>query len=262
MTVTANFTPEIHGWVNTTNDVNFTQGFEIEVSSANNHAICYIHCRTDLNRRNPALEYSYIFKIPQKCYSSICESHHQCTNIRGGSNPTRNSSVSTLPFTSTKGDIEMSFELSFRPQFIFNVSFPDQTASVDFATYFDGPKLDVQVTQVHNINATCDPAPSSLAADQIFRNLTNLKSSVGVDSFILTGEEVIGITLDQPPILGGTLYNLPTACLAFNPAAKTLGPAAQAEPSQINASFVTKMETYNLAAGMLLAVVPVVFATF
>lgn len=40
MTVTATFSPEIHGWVNTTNDVNFTHGFDFEVTIAKNYAIC------------------------------------------------------------------------------------------------------------------------------------------------------------------------------------------------------------------------------
>lgn len=31
VTVTATFSPEIHGWINTTNDVNFTHGFDFEV---------------------------------------------------------------------------------------------------------------------------------------------------------------------------------------------------------------------------------------
>lgn len=34
ITVTATFTPELHGWVNTTNDVNFTHGFDFEASGA------------------------------------------------------------------------------------------------------------------------------------------------------------------------------------------------------------------------------------
>ena len=32
LAVTATFTPELHGWVNTTNDVNFTHGFDFEAS--------------------------------------------------------------------------------------------------------------------------------------------------------------------------------------------------------------------------------------
>ena len=32
MTVTATFTPELHGWVNTTTDVNFTHGFDVNAS--------------------------------------------------------------------------------------------------------------------------------------------------------------------------------------------------------------------------------------
>ena len=79
----------------------------------------------------------------------------------------------------------MSLELSFRPQFIFEVDiFSAETASVDVATYFDVPELDVQVTQVHNVNSTCDLAPYSLAADQIFKNLTNIIPSIGFDASV------------------------------------------------------------------------------
>lgn len=31
ITVTATFSPELHGWVNTTTDVNFTHGFDFQV---------------------------------------------------------------------------------------------------------------------------------------------------------------------------------------------------------------------------------------
>ena len=177
----------------------------------------------------------------------------------------------------------MSLELSFRPQFIFEVDvFSGNAASIDVATYFDVPKLDVQVTQVHNVNSTCDPAPSSLAADQIFKNLTNIIPSIGFDASVTFTEEFVGNTDDQPFGKSWTALNLSTACLAFNSAAETLGPAAQAKPSQINTSGNTsgdtsgntsgdtsgntsggtKKEAHTSAAGMLLAVVMVFFATF
>ena len=122
----------------------------------------------------------------------------------------------------------MSLELSFRPQFIFEIDiFADEAASVDLATFFDVPKLDVQVTQVHNVNSTCDPAPSSLAADQVFKNLTNVIPSIGFDASVTFTEEFIGKTDEQPFGESWTAAELSTACLAFNPAAKTLGPAAR-----------------------------------
>ena len=157
----------------------------------------------------------------------------------------------------------MSLELSFRPQFLFAVDvFSDAAASIDVNTYFDVPKLDVQVTQVHNANSTCDPAPSSLAADQIFKNLTNVIPSIGFDASVTFTEEVIGGKDDQPFGNSWTALNLSTSCLAFNPAAKTLGPAAQAKPTQVNASGGTNIEAYTSAAILLLAMVTVVFATF
>ena len=157
----------------------------------------------------------------------------------------------------------MRLELSFRPQFIFDVDIiNDKTASVDVATYFDVPKLDVQVTQVHNANSTCDPAPSSLAADQIFKNLTNVISSIGFDASVTFTEDAGGDTDAQPFEKSWTALNLSTACLAFNPAAKTLGPAAQAKPSQVNASGGIMMKAYTSTARLLLAMMTVVFATF
>ena len=157
----------------------------------------------------------------------------------------------------------MSLELSFRPQFIFEIDiFADEAASVDVATYFDVPKLDVQVTQVHNVNSTCDPAPSSLAADQIFKNLTNVIPSIGFDASVTFTEEFVGKSDEQPFGESWTALNLSTACLAFNPAAKTLGPAAQAKPAQFNAPGGSRIEAYDCAAGMLLALVTAVLAAF
>ena len=157
----------------------------------------------------------------------------------------------------------MSLELSFRPQFIFDVDLiSDDTASFNIETYFDVPKLDVQVTQVQNANSTCDPAPSSLAADQIFKNLTNVIPSIGFDASVTFTEEALGDTDAQPFGRSWTALNLSTACLAFDAAAKTLGPAAQAKPSQVNASGGTQIKAYTSVAGLLWAMVTVVFATF
>ena len=59
-----------------------------------------------------------------------------------------------------------------------------------------------------------------------------------------------------------TARNLSTACLAFDPAAETLGPAAQAKPAQVNASGGSKMEASQSAAGFLSAVAMAVLANF
>ena len=181
-----------------------------------------------------------------------------------GSNPTSNQSTLTpIPYTSTFKNTEMSLELSFRPQFIFEIDiFADEAASVDVATYFDVPKLNVQVTQVHNVNSTCDPAPPSLPADQIFKNLTNVIPSIGFDASVTFTEEFIGKTDEQPFGESWTAQNLSTACLAFNSAAETLGPAAQAKPAQVNASGGSKMEAYHSVAGFLSAVAMAVLANF
>ncbi len=107
----------------------------------------------------------------------------------------------------------------------FQVDVLDGTAATLHATaYVDVPKVGLEVTQAHNVAPTCDPAPASILADQIFVNPTKLVSSLGFDAFAV-GTETEFFELEQQHEgfnKSWTVHNFPTACTSFNPAQKKL----------------------------------------
>ena len=127
----------------------------------------------------------------------------------------------------------MSIELSFRPRFDFTVSTIADVADVDATAYLDVPKLDVEVSQVHDVTSSCDPASSNLPANQVYQNLTKVVPSIGFDAAVIlwASEDFIGKQSSPPFLLDWTAKNLSTSCLSYNAAAQTLGPATQVKAS-------------------------------
>ena len=145
----------------------------------------------------------------------------------------------------------MSIELSFRPRFDFAISAAN-VVNGDISAYFDVPKLDVQVSQVYNVTSSCDAASASVPQDQIYGNLTNVIPSIGFDaSVIFSAQEVVEKQSSRPFTEDIYAKNLSTACLAFDPAKKTLGPA-QAKPS--DSKIGAAVSDYKSSRGLLLAI--------
>lgn len=94
------------------------------------------------------------------------------------------------------------------------------------------PKLSSAVSQVHNVTASCDPAPPS-PSDQLYQNLTLVAPTLSVDSLEVL-EEALNLVLIKPadtqPFQQGSGRALPTACYAFSKAGKTLVAAAVSKP--------------------------------
>lgn len=86
------------------------------------------------------------------------------------------------------------------------------------------------------MTADCDPAapsaPSGSKADRtVYENLTLVAPSVGLDFFEVFNETAgfLGAKVSgQQPFNQSLSWGLPTQCLFFDPAKKTLGPAASA----------------------------------
>ncbi|KAK3166836.1 hypothetical protein OEA41_009961 [Lepraria neglecta] len=218
VTITFSFNPEIHGWVNTTQDVNFTYGFDFVVQ--------------------PGSEVLISLDDP---FNSMSLGFNQST-------------LTPLDLTSTTGDIDMALELSFRPAVSFQIDlFDGYGASANASAYVDVPKLDVQVKQVHNATSSCDPAPASLPAAQVYANLTNIVPSIGFDAFAVAAEtELIFLNQHQGYNKSWTIHNFSTACVQYSAAKKTLGP-----PSKSGST----TSTHASVAGVLLAMIMAVFAT-
>ena len=144
--------------------------------------------------------------------------------------------MTPIPFNSTRSDLDIDFELSFRPSVTFVVAVDAIVAgaSVQLTVDLDIPKLDVAIQQVHNVTSNCDPAPASTPTDHVFRNATLVLPSIGFDAIEIFNETAYFFGVD----LSGTQhfeqkksFNLPTSCYYFDPAKKTMGLAAEAKLS-------------------------------
>lgn len=147
--------------------------------------------------------------------------------------------LSPIPFNSTRSDLDIDIEFSLRPSVevaahadvIVASGFVSLTAGVDL------PRLDVEIKQVHNVNSSCDAAPLSTPPDMVYENLTLIAPSIGFDVFEIFNENVtlFGEPLDaEQPFNQGFEYGLPTACLMFDAAKKTLAPALAVKPAQVS----------------------------
>ena len=158
----------------------------------------------------------------------------------------------------------MTFELSFRPKFDFAITATGALEG-DMSAYFDVPKLDVQVSQVQNVTASCDAASSSSSStseDQIFKNLTNVIPSIGFDaSVIFSAREVFEHQSSRPFTEDFYSKDLSTACLAYDPAKNTLGPAAQAKPSDVNIGAALSIRGSSWGLSLVIVVMVLLFGS-
>jgi hypothetical protein len=104
----------------------------------------------------------------------------------------------------------MALELSFRPVFGLDVTILGTTKSFNVSA--DIPKLDIIVSQVSNVDASCNPASSG----KTYNNLTHIVPSLSMDVIVdLDGTEY------EP--LNSSGVALPTKCLEYDKKAKTFG---------------------------------------
>ena len=123
-------------------------------------------------------------------------------------------------------------------------------ASLSATVNVDAPKLDVNISQVHNVDSTCDPAPQSLPPDQVYQNLTLVAPSWGLELsevFNETGKFFKSVAEVQS--FSQTIYDhgLPTACVSFDAAKKSLGPVAQTKSSKNAAAGSTRLPSTTVS---------------
>ena len=103
------------------------------------------------------------------------------------------------------------------------------------------------------MTSSCDAASASVPKDQIYGNLTNVVPSIGFDaSVIFSAQEVFEKQSSRPFTEDIYAKNLSTACFAYDPAKKTLGPAAQAKPS--DSKIGAAVSDYRSLRGLSLAI--------
>jgi hypothetical protein len=147
-------------------------------------------------------------------------------------------------FASTTSDLDVSFEFSFRPIFEVNVTISGDEHHSNVTA--DLPRLDVIVSQVSNVDASCSPAGPEVASDKIFAKLTQVTPSLSVD---------IGLDLDGKVYEANlTDSTLPTGYFQFDHSSNALV-APKGSSSTGGASGLSASVLFALAVALLVAVV-------
>ena len=91
------------------------------------------------------------------------------------------------------------------------------------------PLLTSTLSTVSHVGPTCENATATGITADIFDALTHVDASVAIGLDLTAQAELdagdVNFKADAPYTLLGTSYALPTACLAFDPGAKSYGPA-------------------------------------
>ncbi|CAF9940394.1 hypothetical protein IMSHALPRED_002011 [Imshaugia aleurites] len=220
LTITATLSPEIYGWINTTNNVNFTYGFDFEVPAG-----------------------SELLLPLESLNNSISIGFNQST-------------LTPTPFASATKNLNLAISLSFQPTVLFVATIGGLPVSVQASVTLDIPKLSATVAQVHHVNVSCDAAPASLPANQVYENLTLVTPSIGVDALEVF-QEALNLVLVKPadtqPFSESYVTPLPTACYAFSRAEKTLVAAVESKPQDTSSAAGVCVPLTGFLAAVLLA---------
>ncbi|KAL9050816.1 MAG: hypothetical protein Q9162_006403 [Coniocarpon cinnabarinum] len=221
LTLSATLDVELHGWINSSLDFNFTYGFN--------------------------------YGIPPN--SELVLDLSDMTSRSYGFNET---SLTPLPFGATRGWIDVQMELSLRASLTFNASVGGDFvgASASGQVGLDVPRLDVNIGEVYQVDSNCNRETPSLPSDQSYENLTLITPSLGFDVF--EDLTVQGHFLGADPARQlrpeqNSSRPLPTTCLFFDKAKQTLGVAPQVHPSQSEAKRSRAPVVAALSAALLVA---------
>ncbi|KAL9082211.1 MAG: hypothetical protein Q9159_006607 [Coniocarpon cinnabarinum] len=221
LTLSATLDVELHGWINSSLDFNFTYGFN--------------------------------YGIPPN--SEVVLDLSDMTSRSYGFNET---SLTPLPFGATRGLIDVQMELSLRPSLTFNASVGGDFvgASASGQVGLDVPRLDVNIGEVYQVDSNCNRETPSLPSDQSYENLTLIAPSLGFDVFEALTVQGHFLGADPEKQLRpeqNSSRPLPTTCLFFDKAKQTLGVAPQVYPSQSEAKRLAAPVVAALSAALLVA---------
>ena len=149
------------------------------------------------------------------------------------------SSITALPFQSTIDSINLTASVAFNPQLLLTIAVLDNQGSISAGAFLDLPKVTAQVSQVTQVDDKCNPVNSSSAGGTakgvegfVFQSLTNIVPSLEIDAGVIADAHLRAgkFEIDDQAVYTAfsTSAALPTACLAYDTAAKTYGPASAA----------------------------------
>ncbi|CAG8955594.1 hypothetical protein HYFRA_00009548 [Hymenoscyphus fraxineus] len=109
--------------------------------------------------------------------------------------------------TTTTPDPTFTFQSAFRPQISYHAETDFLDDQYDASVFADIPALYLRVSQVHNVDAKCEPAPVGAPDTDVFADLTHITPSVWFD---LMADDNRSLS-----VLASLTEALPTSCLEF-----------------------------------------------
>ena len=165
-------------------------------------------------------------------------------------NPTTNSNVtgfqdttfSAIPFQAQVNSINLTVTAAFNPQLLLTISVLDHDGEISAGAFLNLPSLSATISQVDHVDDKCNPTNSSdKVKDFIHNSLTNIVPTVDFDVGVLvdTKLDISNIYSAEAAAFTtavSTSYPLPTACISYDSAHKTYGPAAAAKTLGVSAA--------------------------
>ncbi|PGH28261.1 hypothetical protein AJ80_00152 [Polytolypa hystricis UAMH7299] len=174
--------------------------------------------------------YGFNVSVPKGSGFSIDVNNLSNSTMRGFDKAT----LQALPFQASTPVTSLVFQVSFTPQILLGVSTATGSTVGGIGAFFNLPSLSVNMTQLDNVNYTCDPLPEKsedekkkaddddnkgITLNDFVGNFTNIVPSVefNVGAF---AELEVGLAnfqmLATEVTVASTVFNLPTACVSFN----------------------------------------------
>ncbi|KAL8949017.1 MAG: hypothetical protein Q9222_004840 [Ikaeria aurantiellina] len=172
------------------------------------------------------LDFTYGFNLTVPDNSSIVLDLADTENSKITGFP--DTQITALPFTAQIDNVALTVSASFRPTLLLGVKV--LTGTLGAGVFFNLPTISATVSQVAHVDSKCDPIPiadNSTTIDgilqDVFGSLTNIEPNVEFDFGVLAEGQVGQFGAEDIFTVFNTSLTLPTACLEFDPKAKTLG---------------------------------------
>ena len=144
--------------------------------------------------------------------------------------------ITPLPFQSQFNNISLTLSASFSPELLLGFSVFNGDGTAGLGAFLNLPTVSATLAQVSHINAQCEPAPPSTPSDitnataDFFASLTHLTPTVEMGVGVLAQADIRAGTFKFGPdpevhTVYQTEFPLPTACMSFDPQAKSFSPA-------------------------------------
>ncbi|KAM3082353.1 hypothetical protein ACMFMF_002017 [Clarireedia jacksonii] len=181
--------------------------------------------------------YGFEFNSPDKSYVNMSIGNLSDSTSNGFSD----SSINTIPFTSTSPLASLTLSLGLQSQILLGVDILEDSGSINAGAFLNLPKLEVAFNQVSDVDSDCKPINKSLTSElksEVYQNLINIvpaaNIAIGLQAGIQARLAAYTEAVETAATMAQTGLTLPTACLSFDGSKKAFAsptPTSTSKPT-------------------------------